>query len=580
MSKLTRVRIDYLSEIEGVIYKVMSLTETVPDSVGTILYKGKYVYKRDSGNPIDGINRITTADGNGWLFLTSDAIYASDFCHDTPTLQAAYEFSASKGLDFIIDKVFDNLMATTDDPESVGNLAFQSVIRAVDNSVIRFIGDGALRLARQLRPQSHIIYIHNVSNVTIYNPILVGDRLTNTTVGEHGWGLTILQCNNVRVIGGSYSNMFGDGIYIGMKWGTVNGKVPTNVYIERPIISNCRRNGISLCSGENVRIVQPQIYNIGDSDGIAGAMPKAGIDVEPEADETTPNFTIPRLINCVIDSPYIDTAYTGLELNMFPANLIAELHVTGNCTLKNIQARGVTATRVLSGGIGLVKVDRVVYLTSPIDYAVFEMLGNDRFFVDIGELVDDTTVAGGDRVIRLLPRTEDPIGSGLSNNFSNLTIGKCTTSIGSFIILAGASLANYIIDINIGKSSDKIVPSLSFSQGDTGPGQVRGFIGGVSTVTNSANTKLLCSTILVNNAAQETDILLDATGDFRRVLVQRILHPASIARYVAVTHIQWNGGAGDVYNTRSNSFGCSMEFQNNEGTYTRIFSQFGAWSNY
>ncbi len=264
----------------------------------TVCVGSRYVYSRSTG-AVDGITKIASADGGVWELTSATGIYASDFCTDTTSLMKAYTASVALACDFIIDKNMTGLMASTDDPVSPGNNAFKSVICCVSNSTIRFVGDGALRLANQGRPQSHIIYVANgVQNVNIYNPVLEGDRLTNTTIGEHGWGLTILQSSNIRVIGGTFTNMFGDGIYIGMKWGTTDGTVPGNIYIEKPVIRQCRRNGISLTSGENVLIVNPEIYNIGDYGGVTGAMPKSGIDIEPEADEGTPGYTVPRLINC------------------------------------------------------------------------------------------------------------------------------------------------------------------------------------------------------------------------------------------------------------------------------------------
>lgn len=549
-------------------------SESIPEIFSYILLNGRYFYE-PSNDSVDGILVKKSSNNRIWKMKNCSNLYASDFCTDTESIQKSYEVATSLDAVFVIDKEFNNLLATTDDPESPGNNAFKSVLRCIDNSTIKFIGDGALKLANQNRPQSHLIYIHNASNVTIYNPILVGDRLTNTTDGQHGWGLTILQCNNVRVIGGSYSNMFGDGIYIGMKWGTVNGKVPTNVYIERPVIRNCRRNGISLCSGENIRIVQPQIYNIGDSDGISGAMPKSGIDIEPEADESTPNFTIPKLINCVIEDPYIDTADTGLELNLFPANLIAEVRVTGNCTLKNIQARGVTATRVISGGIGLVKVDRVVYLTSPRDYAVFEMLGNDRLFVEIGELVDDTTVAAGDRFIRLLPRPYDP--SYMSNQFRGLKIGKCTSAISRYLLLAGSDLSQYHFDIDIGQENDPITCSLEYAT-DVRPASLRGFIGGTVVVDSFKYTKTLNSTFFINVAVNDIDIILASTGDFRELKIKRSLTTSSPTKASGIANIKFAHAGSEVTHVASADFGAWIKLKNKEGTYTEITGMYGAWT--
>ncbi len=541
----------------------------------TVCVGVRYVYSRSTG-AVDGITKIESADGAVWELTSATGIYASDFCTDTTSLMKAYTTSVALACDFIIDKNMTGLIASTDDPVNPGNNAFKSVICCVSNSTIRFVGDGALRLANQGRPQSHIIYVANgVQNVNIYNPVLEGDRLTNTTIGEHGWGLTILQSSNIRVIGGTFTNMFGDGIYIGMKWGTTDGTVPGNIYIEKPVIRQCRRNGISLTSGENVLIVNPEIYNIGDYGGITGAMPKSGIDIEPEADEGTPGYTVPRLINCEISNPYINGAYTGLELNIFPNSLVAEVAVSGNTTLVNVTNRGLTATRVQPNGIGKISINRVVFKTPPIDFCVFEMMGNDRLFVEIGEISDESTTAGGDRNIRLLPRTADPVGQGLSRNFSNISVGKCSSKISSFTLLAGISLEQYFLDINIGQKNDPIVTSLAYTAGDTGPAQMRGFIGGVYTTTNTAGikSKLYNSTIRCNTLAQSGNITVDTTGDFRELTVGKFPN-SDVVNSVYVSGLNTPGGAS----MHSANFSARLTFKNNEGTFSEIISSYGTWA--
>lgn len=540
----------------------------------TVCVGVRYVYSRSTG-AVDGITKIASADGGVWELTSATGIYASDFCTDTTSLMKAYTTSVALACDFIIDKNMTGLIASTDDPVSPGNNAFKSVICCVSNSTIRFVGDGALRLANQGRPQSHIIYIANgVQNVNIYNPVLEGDRLTNTTIGEHGWGLTILQSSNIRVIGGTFTNMFGDGIYIGMKWGTTDGTVPGNIYIEKPVIRQCRRNGISLTSGENVLIVNPEIYNIGDYGGITGAMPKSGIDIEPEADEGTPGYTVPRLINCEISNPYINGAYTGLELNIFPNSLVADVVVSGNTTLVNVTNRGLTATRVQPNGIGKISINRVVFKTPPIDFCVFEMMGNDRLFVEIGEISDESTTAGGDRNIRLLPRTADPVGQGLSRNFSNISVGKCSSKISTFTLLAGISLEQYFLDINIGQENDPIVTSLAYTAGDTGPAQMRGFIGGVYTTTNTAGikSKLYNSTIRCNTLAQSGNITVDTTGDFRELTVSKFPN-SDVVNSVYVSGLNTPSGAS----MHSDNFSARLTFKNNEGTFSEIISSYGTW---
>lgn len=562
------------SEIKKLIYETKTpATDDIPAIYTAMLLSGRYLYERGTSKDADGIKVIISGDGSKWEMLPPSKIYASDFCTDTASLQKAYEAATLMEAAFVIDKVFDNLFATTDDPESPGNNAFKSVIRCIDNSVIEFIGDGALKLANQNRPQSNIIYLHKCKNVEIYDPVLVGDRRTNTTIGEQGWGLVILQCENVYVRGGEYSEMFGDGIYIGMKWGTTDGTVPKNVLVQRPVVRLCRRNGIALCSGENVTIENPQVYNTGDYDGLSGTFPKASIDIEPERDEGVAGTSLPRFVNCVITDPYLDGAYTGLELNLFPENLVAGIDIRGTVTLNNITNRGFTCTRVRGGGVGYINIDRILFKTLPSDVAVIEMLGNDRLVVNVGEFIDATTVAAGYRNIRLLPRAYD---GNLSNQFKNFSIGRCTSAIASYVLLAGSDLSQYHLDINIGREEDPIKCFLEYTSG-LRPASTRGFIGGVATVTTFTFSKVLNSTIVLNHANQDADLLVDATGDFRALKIKRALTASSASRATGVANIKFSHSGADVTQVVSTEFGAWVVIKNNEGAYTEIKGMYGSW---
>lgn len=548
-------------------------SESIPEIFSYILLNGRYFYE-PSNDSVDGILVKKSSNNRIWKMKNCSNLYASDFCTDTESIQKAYEVATSLDAVFVIDKEFNNLLATTDDPESPGNNAFKAVLRCIDNSTIKFIGDGALKLANQNRPQSHVIYIHNCRNVKIYDPVLFGDRRTNTTIGEHGWGLTILQCENVYVRGGVYEDMFGDGIYIGMKWGSTDGNVPKNVQIDRPVVRKCRRNGIAFTSGDNVTINNPMIYEIGDYDGITGAFPKAGIDIEPEYDEDTPGTSIPRIVNCSISNTYINGAYTGFEMNIFPYNLVIDL-IVGDITLDNVTARGVTATRVRTGGIGTISIGKVIYKSSPSDYAVFEMLGNDRIRIEIEELVDETTIATGDRNIRLLPRPYDQ--SYMSNQFRGLKIGKCTSAISRYLLLAGSDLSQYHFDIDIGQENDPITCSLEYAT-DVRPASLRGFIGGTVVVDSFKYTKTLNSTFFINVAVNDIDIILASIGDFRELKIKRSLTTSSPTRASGIANIKFAHAGSEVTQVASADFGAWIKLKNKEGTYTEITGMYGSWT--
>ncbi|WP_423146069.1 right-handed parallel beta-helix repeat-containing protein [Rubrolithibacter danxiaensis] len=144
----------------------------------------------------------------------------------------------------------------------------------------------------KLKPTSlgnyRMIKIADASNVILVNPVIVGDRANHLgTSGEGGHGLAITGSNSVTIYSPKISQTWGDGIYIGA---TVSHPVSTNITIDKADITKASRNGISLISGENIKILSPIIKDTDRTN------PMAGIDVEP-------NGPSDELKNILIDNP-------------------------------------------------------------------------------------------------------------------------------------------------------------------------------------------------------------------------------------------------------------------------------------
>lgn len=97
--------------------------------------------------------------------------------------------------------------------------------------------------------------------------------------------ISLRSCSNVKVSGLTLRDSGGDGIYIGVKRGTV---IPCkSILVKDCILDNNYRQGISLISGENIRISNCTLRNT------HGSPPGAGIDIEPNSAKN-------RLLNVVI----------------------------------------------------------------------------------------------------------------------------------------------------------------------------------------------------------------------------------------------------------------------------------------
>ena len=114
--------------------------------------------------------------------------------------------------------------------------------------------------------------------------------------------ISLRSCSNVKVSGLTLRDSGGDGIYLGVKRGSV---LPCkDVLIDNCIFDNNYRQGISLISGENIRISNCTLRNT------HGSPPGAGIDLEP-------NSAKDRLVNVVISKCVLENnAGPGLAVSL------------------------------------------------------------------------------------------------------------------------------------------------------------------------------------------------------------------------------------------------------------------------
>lgn len=313
-----------------------------------------FVYDENLDIPENGV----TVVGN-WEMEIQEAYYASWFCEaesgvdESVKLQAGYDYATSKKQAFIVDiKVDVNPTNST-----------KTALWIRSNSVLGFVGNGEIRMLANNATNYDVIRAQDVENYIIKNPVLRGDRLTHTgTGGEWGYGLTIYQSKNGYIHRPRIYNMWGDGIYIGKSWGDASTSVPTNVTVFEPYIEGVRRNGLSFTSGDNVHVIRPRITKVGDYDGVTGAFPKSGIDVEPES---APNTPLPYMRHCSIEAPCILDCHVGFFVYVYPDNIEIDLHIKGITTI----TRCITnAFGLFHGGrncTGLVQIDHVHISTAP-----------------------------------------------------------------------------------------------------------------------------------------------------------------------------------------------------------------------
>jgi hypothetical protein len=162
------------------------------------------------------------------------------------------------------------------------------------NKTITFQDGSELRLKASSKSGYDVLKIYSASNVTLYNPVIVGDRTAHIgTSGEWGMGIGIYGSNTISIYNPKVTNCWGDGIYIGQVDGTVNSK---DIVIKNAYLRNNRRDGISIIGVEGLLLDKIYAgYN-------AGTAPGTGINIEA-------NNAICELKNIRINDPH--TEYNG-----------------------------------------------------------------------------------------------------------------------------------------------------------------------------------------------------------------------------------------------------------------------------
>ena len=138
------------------------------------------------------------------------------------------------------------------------------------NSKITLSEDATIKAITNSEGTYAVIYLNDVDNVEICGGTISGDKTTHTgNTGEWGHcihiagGSTNIRIHDIRLI-----DAWGDGLYV---------NDCTDVWTERVIVDNARRNGYSIICATNFISNDDKIKNV------SGTNPQAGVDIEPNA---------------------------------------------------------------------------------------------------------------------------------------------------------------------------------------------------------------------------------------------------------------------------------------------------------
>ena len=542
-------------------------SDTVSDAISQnltdsdMLQTNAYALNNDSIQDIE--RKMTTQNQEGYLaswFATPDIKQDQIL-----KLQAGYDYATSKGKPFIIDGVY-HIKANR---KYIGTQNVGLIIR--DNSDLRFTPQAKLKLISENNEIYNILVARDVDNYKIYNPHLIGDRLTSKARdGEWGYGLTIYESSNGYIENPVIENVWGDGIYVGKEWGTESNDVPTNITILQPLVNGARRNGISFTSGDNVNIVKPKINKIGDSDGIKGTAPKFCIGVELESAKGYPPA---RIVNSVIESPTCENAFGGIYVSALPSNTELSLHIKGVTTLNRISTTGVGFYNAGANNIGRVVVDEIYYKTP-----VFSTM-------DLGWNKDGKLKLEINKIIYLHEGANFGIDSNLIGDFTSRTLGNATinnieTRGHTFFALPKES--DVIVDGYKFLADDNSLTGISTTRQDS----TSGSLGGKDTVIGSRGTVVKSgsnlSSVKFGNEVWANpgfgEVSISTVGDYRKLKMGLVPSTRMLGNGLNIKGLKIKKAGGLNTKADCQTPGCWIVFQNTEGGETKIFDSYGTWT--
>ena len=523
-----------------------------------------YTYTPDTTEVENGVTVVSK-----WVMEVPEAYYASWFAtpnilvNQTPQLQIGYDYATSKKKAFIVDEKFNV------DPEVANGLKVGLFVRSKSCLIFKK-GLGKIKLMPNASEGYDIVRIEDVEDFLIFDLDIEGDKSEHLgTTGEWGYGLTIYQCKNGYIRSPYVSNTWGDGIYIGKRWGVLTDLVPLNITIDYPIVDGAGRNGISLTCGENVIINTPVVKNT------KGKAPEAGIDIEPEE----AGGALSRLSNCKIHNATLIDNVSPINIFASKAGRRIEVNFTGVTTFKNSNASSADQFYVYKRAVmagqsqsGLVYFERLLWdsqrtnlifgLESPktgfkIEIETLELMGNAN---SVSFNWQGTALIG------------QPYGDFTINKLSNSGIN---TSMSKFFMENSTDLEiespiNHATNLN--QFYDDPAHYVKYAPKSFGDIEHKwvGF---------SQNTRVMPNVVWVDPSVAPSDFITMYTGDdFRVMKIGLFSDTAIVGGGCSVNGLSLliDGVAKTTANTKT--LGGWIKFQNVSGGRTRIFDQYGVWT--
>lgn len=150
------------------------------------------------------------------------------------------------------------------------------------NQTVTLSTNAVLKALPSSNGYNAVIRMSGVSNVNIIGGKIIGERYGHLgSSGEWGMGIQVIQgSNNIKISNMTISDCWGDGIFLG------DSPYVSDINIDSVVCDNNRRQGLSITDAKRVTINNSIFKNTN------GTLPEAGIDIEPDANQTSENIKI------------------------------------------------------------------------------------------------------------------------------------------------------------------------------------------------------------------------------------------------------------------------------------------------
>ncbi len=245
----------------------------------------------------------------------------------TSVPSGSYDLTSSLPSGYVKDGSVDYTSYVQTAVSKYGNVSFpgfpiminEKGIVVPSDRTLNFLTGSKLVLKPTASGNYNLIRIDRASNVTLNNPVIVGDVGRHLgTAGEWGNGIVILSSSNITINDGTITNCWGDGVYLST---TSSAGTNKNIKITNTVIQYNRRAGMSITS-VNGLVLESVIA--GNSTGVS---PMCGMNFEPEA--PTDELQNISILNC-------KTEYNGgYGIQVGYSNLYGGSNKTTNITIQN-----------------------------------------------------------------------------------------------------------------------------------------------------------------------------------------------------------------------------------------------------